>query len=187
MGAVGVARSNGGAFGRRSVTSHRSMEPDIQWPDGYRPDQTRVRVRNALEMLGVTASVVWAWLVRAELWPSWYSNSENVTIHGGGPDLRAGSTFHWKTFHVALESQVVEFTPYERLAWTGRGFGIDVCHAWLIQERSSGCAVLTEEHQNGAAAWLSHLLRPRNMSRYHQMWLEALFTRARSGPPPTPA
>ena len=34
------------------------------------------------------AAAVWAWLVRAQQWPEWYSNSANVVFpDGNGPDL----------------------------------------------------------------------------------------------------
>jgi len=154
----------------------------IRWPDKYSPDRTKVHVRNQLEM-PMRAEVVWAWLVRAELWPTWYANSKRVVIEGGGPDLRPGSSFRWTTFGVRLDSKVEEFVPNERLAWSARATGIDAYHAWLIENRPSGCYVLTEETQNGWLANLSNVLRPRNMSEQHQNWLEGLQRKA-EGPPP---
>jgi hypothetical protein len=98
----------------------------------------------------------------------------------------SGSRFRWKTFGVTLDSKVEQFVPFERLAWSAHSTGIDVYHAWLIERRSSGCYVLTEESQNGLMARLSSMLRPNNMSRYHQLWLEQLLAKARTGPPPEP-
>jgi len=142
-----------------------------------------VHVSNQLEM-AVSADRVWAWLIRAKLWPTWYSNSANVIIDDGKPDLHLGTTFKWKTFGLNLESKVEEFVPYERLAWTAHGVGIHAYHAWLIEERASGCRVLTEENQKGILAKLNKLLRPKNMEKYHQTWLEGLHSKAKSGPPP---
>jgi len=155
----------------------------IRWPDNYRPDRTKVHVQNQLEM-PTRAEVVWAWLIRAELWPTWYANSKRVVIEGGGSDLRPGSKFQWTTFGARLDSKVEEFTPNERLAWSARGTGIDVYHAWLIEKRPSGCYVLTEETQNGWLAQLSNMLRPQNMSKQHQNWLESLKRKASEGQPP---
>jgi uncharacterized protein YndB with AHSA1/START domain len=155
----------------------------IRWPENYSPDKTKVHVRNELEM-PVSSQVVWAWLVRAELWPTWYQNSKRVLIEGGGPDLRLGSRFRWTTFGVRLDSEVEEFVPGERLGWTARAAGIDAYHAWLIESRPSGCHVLTEENQNGWLASLSNMLRPQNMSKQHQNWLENLQRKAAEGPPP---
>ena len=62
-------------------------------------------------------AAVWAWLVRAELWPTWYPNSHRVRIvNGPHSDLTLGSRFHWRTFGVAVDSTVAELVPYERLA-----------------------------------------------------------------------
>jgi hypothetical protein len=158
----------------------------IRWPERYAPARTAVHVRNEMEMPGVSSEAVWAWLVRARLWPTWYINSKDVKIlgDGDGEDLRAGSRFTWKTFGASLQSVVEEFVPNERLAWSARGTGIDVYHAWLIEKRPAGCYVLTGENQNGFLARVSAALRPGNMHRYHQVWLEALNEKAKSGPPP---
>jgi Polyketide cyclase / dehydrase and lipid transport len=171
--------------GLSGEASHDQRKSMIRWPENYRPERTAVHVRNEMEMQ-VQAETVWTWLVRAKLWPTWYPNSQNVTIEGGGPDLMSGSRFRWKTFGVTLDSKVEEFVPFERLAWSAHSTGIDVYHAWLIERRSSGCYVLTEESQNGLMARLSSMLRPNNMSRYHQLWLEQLLAKARTGPPPEP-
>ena len=155
----------------------------INWPENRAPGRTRVHVRNELDM-DVGQEVVWAWLVRAPLWPTWYSNSADVTIEGGGSDLRAGSEFRWKTFGVTLESKVLEFVPFERLAWSARATGIDAYHAWLIEPTPGGCHVRTEETQNGWLATLNRATRPNNMRTKHQVWLEGLLARAHTGLPP---
>ena len=157
----------------------------INWPVKYSPDRTRVHVANELDM-DVQPEVVWAWLVRAQLWPTWYSNSANVSIKSGGPDLQAGSSFRWKTFGITLDSKVHEFAPFERLAWSARATGIDVYHAWLIEPTPNGCHVRTEETQNGWLAGLNKATRPNDMSHKHQAWLEGLLARAKTGLPPPP-
>jgi Polyketide cyclase / dehydrase and lipid transport len=154
----------------------------ISWPERYAPGKTSVHVRNELEM-DSSPETVWAWLIRAPLWPTWYSNSANVSIEGGGTDLKAGSEFHWRTFGVNLTSKVEEFSPFERLAWSARGTGIDAYHAWLIEPTEGGCHVLTEETQIGFLPRLNNLARPNHMSRWHQNWLEGLRSQARKGLP----
>jgi Polyketide cyclase / dehydrase and lipid transport len=154
----------------------------ISWPEGHDPKETAVHVRNELDM-PVSPEAVWPWLVRAQLWPTWYPNSESVVIEGGGPDLKLGSKFRWKTFGVTLDSVVAEFVPFERLGWSAKSMGVDAYHAWLIERRPEGCHVLTEETQNGLLASLSNTLRPGNMSRLHQVWLDNLLAKAKGGPP----
>jgi uncharacterized protein YndB with AHSA1/START domain len=154
----------------------------IKWPDKFSPNRTAVHVRNEIDISAVP-EVVWNWLVRADLWPTWYSNSSNVNIVGGGSELKAGTNFTWRTFGINLKSKVEEFEPPERLAWSAYSFGVQAYHAWLIQKTPSGCHVTTEENQNGMMARLSSIFRQNNMSHYHQLWLERLRAKAISGPP----
>ena len=131
----------------------------------------------------VSPEAVWPWLVRAELWPTWYPEFQDVVIQGGGPDLKPGARFRWRTFGVTLDSKIEEFVPFERLAWSARSMGIDAYHAWLIERLPSGCRVVTEETQNGWVARLNNLLRPRSTSGIHQVWLDRLLVKAKVGLP----
>ena len=158
----------------------------IHWPEHYDPEHAPVHVRNELAIAAPPESV-WAWLVRAEAWPRWYPNSADVRIEGGGGELALGTRFRWRTFGVAIRSQVKELVAPERLAWDARGLGIDAYHAWWIERVPGGCRVVTEETQHGFAARLGALLLPRRMSRGHDLWLARLAAQATSGPPKIPA
>lgn len=155
----------------------------IRWPERYAPDRVAVRVSNQIDIAAAPATV-WAWLVRASLWPTWYPNSADVRIAGGGSDLAAGTTFTWRTFGVAVRSTVREFEVNSRIGWDGAGFLMDVYHAWLIEPRAGGTFVLTEEHQNGLGPRLQALLMPRRMFNGHELWLARLKAKAEGGPPP---
>jgi len=157
--------------------------PTINWPERYRPENCAVHVVNELEMRD-GPQAVWNHLVRASVWPSWYPNAANVVVHDT-PDgkLFEGARFRWKTFGVTIDSVVEEFVPDERIAWSAKGFGLDVYHAWLIvplPDGEPGCKVITEETQNGFMARLGHALRPDQMHAFHQIWLEKLSRRART-------
>jgi len=154
----------------------------IRWPEKYRPEETAVHARTELEA-SVSPEAVWPWLIRAELWPTWYRDFAYVAIEGGGPDLKPGSRFRWKAFGVALDSRVEEFVEFERIAWSARSVGVDAYHAWLIERRAAGCHLLTEETQNGWVARLNNALRPNFMSRMQQLLLENLLEKAKGGPP----
>jgi len=155
----------------------------IGWPENYRPEVTLVHVRNEIE-IPVPPETVWAWLIRAKLWPTWYPNSHDVLLECGKPDLELGSRFRWKTFGITLNSKVEEFVPPHRLAWSAQSSGLSAYHVWLIESRPNGCYVLTEETQNGLLARLGHAVRPNNMRKHHQIWLEQLKAKALTGPPP---
>lgn len=159
--------------------------PMIRWPDRYKPEATAVHARTELEF-PVPPEAVWAWLVRADLWPTWYPDFQKVAIEGGGPYLRPGVRFHWRAFGVGLHSRVEEFVEPERIAWSARALGVDAYHAWLIERRPSGCLVITEENQNGWVARLNSSLRPKFMAGMQRTLLERLLERAKGPPPEAP-
>ena len=156
----------------------------IVWPSSYDPANCPVHVRNELAMAS-NPETVWAWLIRAQLWPTWYPNSANIQfLSGQSPDLALGTRFRWKTFGVTIESTVLEFVPYERLAWDAHGIGLDSYHAWLIIRTSQGCSVVTEETQRGLLPRLLKALAPKRTENQHQIWLERLKDNAGKGMPP---
>jgi hypothetical protein len=159
--------------------------PDgVQWPARYAPGSAPVHVRNALVMQA-DAGAVWAWLIRARLWPTWYPNAANVEfLQGAPPDLATVTRFRWRTFGVTLESTVREFVERERIAWDARGTGVDAYHAWVIRRTTAGCHVLTEETQHGWLARVGSIVTPQRMHKYHQLWLERLRDNAARGFPP---
>jgi uncharacterized protein YndB with AHSA1/START domain len=166
------------------------MAPDqpasrIRYPEQYDPARTSVHVVNE-RVIPAACDRIWSWLVRADLWPSWYPNSSGVRIEAPPPssELALGTKFRWKTFSVTLDSVVEEFVPGQRIAWTARAPGVDAYHAWLLEPGATGCRVLTEETQNGWLASLSHLVMPNRMRTGHDLWLARLEQQAAQGPPP---
>jgi uncharacterized protein YndB with AHSA1/START domain len=156
----------------------------IRWPVRYDPTRAPVHVANEIDV-AAPPEAVWAWLVAAPLWPSWYPNASEVVLAGGASELGPDVTFTWRTFGVAIRSTVVEFEPSTRIAWNAFGLGVDAYHAWEITRTAGGSHILTEETQYGWAARLGSVLFPNRMSNGHQLWLERLSAQARGGPPPS--
>ena len=158
----------------------------IVWPSQYEPANCSVHARNELE-IAAAPETVWAWLIQAQIWPTWYPNSANIVfLIGQPPDLALGTKFRWKTFGATIESTVLEFVSYERLAWDAHGTGLNAYHAWLIQKTEHGCNVITEETEGGGIARLARALRPTRMEQQHQIWLEGLRGKSSRGLPPQP-
>jgi uncharacterized protein YndB with AHSA1/START domain len=156
----------------------------IHYPEQYHPSRASVFVSNELNMTA-SPEAVWAWLVRADLWSTWYPNCSNMQIENGNrSELELKTRFRWKTFGVTVASIVEECVPNERIAWSARTFGVMAYHAWLIEKKDGGCRVLTEETQTGWLSSLGKLLMPDRMSKYHQIWLEHLQEKAAGGLPP---
>jgi hypothetical protein len=161
-----------------------SKPNQILWPSRYEPANFPVHAKNQLSVAALPEPI-WAWLIRAQLWPTWYPNSSNIRfLSGKPPDLSLGTRFRWKTFGVTIQSTVLEFVPYERLAWDAHANGLEAYHAWLIQKTDDGCHVITEEIQRGWLARLARALMPKRIEQQHQIWLEGLRARASSGLPP---
>lgn len=155
----------------------------IRWPERFDPRRAPVFVSNELTAAG-SAENVWSWLIRAPLWPSYYSNSADVVLDGPAEQLGEATTFRWKTFGVRLRTQVMEFEPVQRIAWVAKARGIEAYHAWLLTPTpDGGCHILTEETQHGWLARLGKLLMPHRMHRQHQRWLEGLAAVATAPPP----
>ena len=166
-------------------TTRQGDEMGIVWPEHFAPANCPIHVRNEIA-IAAPPERVWAWLARAQRWPSWYANAANVTfLDGAPPDLGAATRFRWRTFGVTITSTVREHAPPFRLAWDATSFGVEAYHAWLITPTAEGCHVLTEETQHGFLARLGALAMPRRMWRYHQVWLESLRDRALGGLPPS--
>ena len=146
------------------------------------PARAAVFAHNEI-VIPAPAATIWRILLRAEEWPEWYANAQNVhfTSHTG-PDLRDRSRFRWKTFGMRITSKVLEFEPERRLAWDAHGIGIDAYHAWLLTPlEGGGTFLVTEEVQHGWLAGLGKLLMPGRLERQHQIWLEELSRRAQQG------
>ena len=159
---------------------------ELDWPEGFHPDETPVYTRNEIRILA-DPEHIWAWLIRAGLWPTWYANSRNVKfLSGSAPDLASGTVFAWTTFGLRVKTTVREFTPPTRLAWLGGAPGARAYHGWLIEKTGEECRVITEETQRGIIPSLGRYFLARGLKREHQKWLEGLARMVRGGLPPGP-
>jgi len=166
----------------------------IEWPEGYLPGFSDNFVSNEVIVARLSAAQVWPFLVEPERWPSYYANSANIRLHGGGGvALADGMHFHFETFGFPVEAEVVEYVaPLPgvpgRVAWhgwTGEGdTRLDVHHAWLVEDLAGGrVRILTQETQNGRPAESLARARPNPMINGHQDWLDGLVEAARSAKP----
>lgn len=154
-----------------------------RWPEEAHPDRSPVYSRCEVAIAAPPADV-FAWLVRAERWPEWYSQCSSVAIVSGPrPDLGIGSHFRWTVLAVPVATTVAECEPPVRLAWHGTGLGAAAYHSWDIEPTPGGCRVITEETQRGVIPSLTRvILRP--LLRYtQQSWLAALALVAVTGRP----
>jgi uncharacterized protein YndB with AHSA1/START domain len=158
----------------------------IDWPQGHRPEESAFHAVNELQ-IPAEPEVVWAWLCRPDLWPSYYSNARLIKhLDGPWPRIELGSRFRWLSFGAFVTTEVVEHQPSERIAWDAKELGGGGHHGWVLRPEAGGTFVRTEETQKGPGIQLvKPVLRPM-MVRLHQRWLEGLSRVAAEGPPPPP-
>ena len=153
-------------------------DADIHWPDGFHPEQAELFAHNEI-MIHASCETVFANLVDAEKWPSWYSNSKNIKLlNSTDGRLGQGTRFTWETFGVPINSRVHEFVPGSRLGWFGDGPGMNAYHTFLLLKTEQGCHVITEEVVKGPGAIDFRKNQPNEMHDKHQLWLICLKERA---------
>jgi hypothetical protein len=155
-----------------------------RWPDEARPERSPVYSRAAI-MIAAPATQVFAWLVRAERWPEWYSQCSRAEIVlGPRPDLGLGTHFRWTVLGVRVATTVEECEPPFRLAWSGTGLGAAAYHSWDVEPTPEGCRVVTEETQRGVIPSLARVVLRPLLAYTQRSWLDALGRVAVAGPPP---
>jgi hypothetical protein len=143
---------------------------NIHWPDGFDPDHADLFAHNAI-VINAAADRVWAKLITAEAWPTWYSNASDVVVNDSSGQLGDDVTFNWTTFGLQISSMVSEFIPHSRLGWYGNGDQLRAYHTWLLIPRSGDSTyVVMEETGMGDAAQQLAQTNPGHMHRGHDLW-----------------
>jgi uncharacterized protein YndB with AHSA1/START domain len=151
---------------------------DIHWPDGFHPAQADLFAHNEI-VVHASCEKVFANIVDAQVWPSWYPNSHNVKVLDS-PDgkLHEGARFSWDTFGIHIESRVHEFVPGSRIGWFGDGTGMNAYHTFLLLKTDEGCHIVTEEVVKGPGAIDLRQKQPNAMHDGHDLWLSTLKQRS---------
>jgi hypothetical protein len=145
------------------------------WPRSFQPETAPVYTYNEIRSV-LPAEVLWPRLIAVTRWPQWYPHAEDVRTTDGLPEIGPASTFSWTTLRVRVKTTVTEFEPARRLAWRGTGPGSQGYHRWrFTPAENGGCLVVTEEVQTGFVPRLLASRLKRNLTAYHQVWLEQLI------------
>src|SRR5271154_2543779 len=163
--------------GRLSADYLKQATPLIHWPQGLEPRNVDVFVHNE-GWIDAPPEIVWANLVDATQWPSWYANSADVRIEGGQSKLAKGVSFNWKTFGFSIRSTGDVSEPNREIGWGVDSPEFAVYHAWVLVPERGGTHVITEETQKGADAIKFRLEQPNAMYDGHDWWMSALKARS---------
>jgi len=161
------------AMSMKDDLAHRS--PDIHWPAGFDPAKADLFAHNDL-IINASCERVWSHIVDANTWPTWYPNSKDVQIQGGDPVLRDGTVFRWTTFGLAIQSQVHDYVPNQRLGWFGYAPGTPPTfyHSWYLEPKGAMCRVVMDEAGVGKDAAGLRQSDETLMHRGHDLWLATL-------------
>jgi uncharacterized protein YndB with AHSA1/START domain len=172
-----ASAAHGQESSRLSADYLRQATPLIHWPQGLEPRNVDVFVHNE-GWIDAPPEIVWANLIDATQWPSWYSNSADVHIDGDQLKLAEGVTFYWKTFGFPIARTVDVFEPNREIGWSVENPTFRVHHAWVLVPERGGTRVITEEGQKGAVAIKFRLEQPNAMYDGHDWWMSALKARS---------
>jgi len=109
-----------------------------------------VVARSETEIAAVR-EVVWDVLTRITEWPSWNPDVMSVSMPG---EVSAGSEFRWKAGPGTITSRLEQVVPPRRVVWSGRSLGLKAMHVYVLEQRSGGTLVRTEESYDGPIASL---------------------------------
>ncbi|MFM2386681.1 MAG: hypothetical protein RL660_1438 [Bacteroidota bacterium] len=152
---------------------HNSTEK-INWPTEYDPAKSKFYVHNEIE-INAKPEIVWAYLIDALKWQSWYKGAKNV-IFANQTDtvLNANSIFNWQTMGLKFQSTIKQFEPNRLLAWESKKKSIQGFHVWLIIPTEKGCKVITDESQNGWLTFFEKTFQGKKLKKLHDVWLSEL-------------
>ena len=151
---------------------------DIHWPEGFHTEQADLFAHNEI-VVHASCEKVFANIVDAQVWPSWYPNYYNVELlNSRDGKLHEGTRFSWDTFGVHIESRVNEFVPNSRIGWFGDGTGMNAYHTFLLLKTDKGCHIVTEEVVKGSGAVEFREKQPEAMHEGHDLWLSTLKQRS---------
>jgi hypothetical protein len=138
---------------------------NVHWPDGYDPDHADLFAHNTI-VIDAPAGTIWAKLIDAAAWPTWYSNASDVVVNGPSGTLGEGVSFGLK-----IASTIAEYVPHTRIGWYGTGDQLRAYHTWLLIPRNGDSTyVVMEEIGLGPAARRLAQTNPGHMHRGHELW-----------------
>lgn len=163
----------------------------IVWPTNFLPGTTDNFVSNEVIVKDIQAAQIWKLLADISKWESYYKNCSDVTPPASSPFLSKGDEFQFATFGLSKLTAVVKESVAPspgprggagRLAWLVEEGGMQVYHAWLVEDLEGGrVRVLTQESQVGEAFVAMREDKPNKMLLGHQDWLDGLVKAARRG------
>ncbi|GLX23258.1 SRPBCC family protein [Streptomyces lavendulae] len=96
----------------------------------------------------IAAPVERIWHLHTDIggWPAWLSAIPQARLDG---PVAPGTTFHWTTAGMSIDSTVYAVDTAHRILWGGPAHGITGIHEWTFTEDGDGVVVRTRESWAG--------------------------------------
>jgi hypothetical protein len=157
-----------------SVIAQQNSSKEIIWPSAYNPSKSKFYVHNEIEV-SASPETVWAFLIDALKWQSWYVGAKNVSFTNSTDTvLNSSSAFKWQTMGLKFTTSVKQFESNRLLAWESVKKSIQGYHIWLSVPIDKGCMVITDESQNGWLSFFENTFQRNKLKKLHEVWLAAL-------------
>lgn len=157
------------------VTSSRAQAHPKPWPVRFDANRDAVFSYNEIFIPDVAPGKIFAVLISAKNWSSFYPNASDVEILSSKDGkLFADCKFQWKTFATKQKSKIELYEQDYALGWSAESPGTHAFHRWILEPQGNGTLVITEECQNGITAWLDSFIMNPGLHAAHQLWLERL-------------
>ncbi|MFD5428494.1 SRPBCC family protein [Streptomyces sp. NPDC127084] len=90
---------------------------------------------------------VWRLHTGISSWPEWLHAVTESRLDG---PITPGTTFHWVTAGLSIDSTIYAVDAQRRILWGGPAHGITGVHEWTFTEDGDGVVVRTRESWAGA-------------------------------------
>ncbi|MFI5782874.1 SRPBCC family protein [Nocardia sp. NPDC051570] len=120
---------------------------------------------------------VWAVHTDIDAWASWRTD---ITESHMDQPVEPGSSFHWSTPRLAIDSTIYSVDAPHRILWGGSGHGITGIHLWTFETDGDHTVVYSEMSWDGEPV-RSDLENQRNgLTHSLSSWLDKLRETAES-------
>lgn len=160
------------SFAQRQDWRKYANGEKMNWPTYFEPSESPIFVHNEIE-INATPEKVWAILINTKDWKNWYNGAGDVeTIDA--EKLKANTKFNWRSLKMNVASEVKQYEPNKRLAYTVKTKGVDTYHVWLITATPNGCKIITQETQHGFKCKMGKFFKSKQIVEAHQRGVESL-------------
>ncbi|MET8451972.1 SRPBCC family protein [Streptomyces sp. NPDC005209] len=122
---------------------------------------------------------VWQLHTGIGFWPGWQPAITEARLDG---PVAPGTTFHWVTAGLSIDSTIYAVDAPHRILWGGPAHGITGVHEWTFTEDGDGVVLRTRESWAGAPVDTDRDNLAAALDDSLSAWLDALKKEAEQGP-----